>query len=65
MLISRLTSVLGEPKVIELKKLRESGTPITEIAEKTKQWISELTDEKIKELTRDYTEICTKAFNIQ
>jgi hypothetical protein len=64
-LIFRLIKVLGEDKMAELKALRESGTPIKDIAEKTTKWISELTDENAKKSAQEHGTLCRKAFNLQ
>ena len=60
-----LVKVLGEEKAAELKQLRESGTPLKELADKTTNWISELTDETAKESAKNYAVVCNKAFEIQ
>lgn len=60
-----LARVLGEEKANELKTLRESGTPLKDIAEKTKGWIDALTDENVKKSAQEYSTVCNKAFDIQ
>jgi len=60
-----LVKVLGEEKAGELKKLRESGTPISELATKTTNWVNELTDENLKKSANEYSVVCNKAFELQ
>lgn len=60
-----MAKVLGTEKANELKQLRESGTPLNDIAEKTTKLISELTDENAKKSAQDYAVVCNKAFNLQ
>lgn len=60
-----LVKVLGQEKADELKKLKESGTPVSELATKTTTWISELTDENLKKSAHEYSVVCNKAFNLE
>jgi hypothetical protein len=57
--------VLGQEKANELKQLRESGTPLQEIAEKTTKMIAELTDDTAKQSAKNYAVVCNKAFEIK
>jgi len=60
-----IIQILGEEKAGELKKMRESGSTLKEVSEKTKQLISELTDNHMKQYAQEYQTVCNKAFSLE
>jgi hypothetical protein len=59
-----LRSTIGEERADELKQMKESGTPIEELAKKVESYLGEVTDEKGKATVAEYGPSCRKILGV-
>jgi hypothetical protein len=60
-----LRSIIGDDKANEVKQMKESGTPIPDIAKKVQEYLDAVTDEHKKATVAEYGPSCRKLFGVE